>query len=354
MNDRENILSLFKRQGYERVPFDFGLCPSLEEEYRKNTGSDLYYGDYFNFPFKGIPGIGGQYAPEKFVSWYKDMGLKEGTYIDDWGVAHEPGSKEAFHMTRMRHPLQGIDDLELIKSYPFPDYSKGESHWQKPSADEIHKEGKAACGFAECTIWETAWYVRSMEDLMVDMMTESPIAEFILDKVTEQVVIKTEAFAKAGADILFTGDDIGTQKTAMMSLPLYQTWIKPRFKKVIDAARAINPDILIHYHSCGYALPFFDDLIEVGVDIINPLQSESMDVFEVLREYGDRVSFHGAIGTQTIMPFGTPDEIKKMVWKILDAAGSKGGILPSPTHVLEPEVPWENVVAYMEACKSYK
>jgi len=354
MNDRENLISLFRRKGYERVPVSFYLCPSLDAEYLKQTKAEMYYGDYFGFPWKDCPQLGLEHNPEQFLPWYKNTPLAEGTWIDYWGVAHEPGSKEAFHMTRMRHPLQGIDDLETIKSYPFPDHAKGKTSYQKPAVDAIHAEGKAAAGGMECTLWETAWYLRSMEDLMVDMMSDDPIAEFILDKVTEQSCIRAEAFARAGVDMIMTGDDIGTQKTAMMSLELYRKWIKPRFKKIIDAARAIKPDILIHYHSCGYATPFIEDLIEAGVDILNPLQSESMDVFEILKEYGDRLSFTGAVGTQTVMPFGTPDEVKQTVYKILDAAGEKGGILPMPTHILEPEVPWENIIAYVEACKSYK
>ena len=95
-------------------------------------------------------------------------------------------------------------------------------------------------------------------------------------------------------------------------------------------------------------------LIDAGVDVLNPIQSECMDFEEIYRKYGDRISFHGTIGTQTVMPFGTPEEVKAEVWKNLDIAGEKGGLMVAPTHMLEPEVPMENILAYVEACREYK
>jgi uroporphyrinogen decarboxylase len=111
----------------------------------------------------------------------------------------------------------------------------------------------------------------------------------------------------------------------------------------------VKPDLLIHYHSCGYVLPFIGDLIEAGVDILNPVQPECMDFAEVHRQYGDRLSFNGTIGTQKLMPFGTPEQVKSEVRRNLAIAGDKGGLLCCPTHMLEPEVPWENIAAYAEA-----
>ena len=140
----------------------------------------------------------------------------------------------------------------------------------------------------------------------------------------------------------------------MMSEELYCRWIKPRLKKIIDAVKAINPDILIFYHSCGFIEPMIPHLIEAGIDVLNPIQSECMDFEEIYKKYGDRLSFHGTIGTQTVMPYGTPEEVKEAVWKNLDIAGPKGGLMVTPTHMLEPEVPLANIQAYAEACRTYK
>ena len=95
-------------------------------------------------------------------------------------------------------------------------------------------------------------------------------------------------------------------------------------------------------------------LIDAGIDVLDPVQPECMSFEDIYKEFGDRISFHGTIGTQTTMPFGTPDEVRREVFKNLEIAGDKGGLLVSPTHMLEPEVPVENLVAYINACRDFK
>ena len=356
MNPRENVMALLRREPYEWVPVDLQLCPSLEEEYRRRTGAAVSYQDYFRLSWAGIGDIPMSKKDEQYLPYHP--GLKAGSYIDLWGVAHEPGSAAAKHMTYMRCPLKGIDSLSEVRAYPLPDYAAGDTAEnaasQRAQAAALHARGLAAMGYLTCTIWETSWYIRGMEDLMMDMMSGDPIAAYILDAVTERAVTRARAYARAGVDILYLGDDIGMQKAPMMSLELYCKWLKPRLKQVIDAARAVRPGILVKYHSCGYATPFIPHLIEAGVDILNPIQPESMNFQEIYREFGGKISFDGTIGTQSVMPFGTPQQVRETVFRHLDIARPHGGLLPAPTHLLEPEVPWENIIAYVEACRDYK
>ena len=118
-------------------------------------------------------------------------------------------------------------------------------------------------------------------------------------------------------------------------------------KKIIDEVKKINPEVIVFYHSCGFVEPLIPHLIEAGIDVLNPIQSECMDFEEIYRKYGDKISFHGTIGTQTVMPHGTPKEVKETVWRNLDIAGDKGGLFVAPTHLLEPEVPFEVHVIFL-------
>ena len=354
MNKRDNLLSLLRRKGYSEVPVVFMLCPSLEKEYKRQTGAEVHYTEYFQMPWQNVRGLLLSNQDSESFRKYYPFELKPGSIIDHWGLAHEPGSEAAKHMTRMRHPLQGIEELETIMEYPFPDFQKASADHQKKEVEQIHAKGLAALGNMQCTIWETAWYMRSMEDLMVDMMTEDEKAGFLLDKVTESACMRAEAFVRAGVDILFLGDDIGMQNRTLISEKLYVTWLKPRLKKVINAAKSIKPDVIIFYHSCGFAAPFIPHLMEAGIDVLNPVQPECMDFKEIHELYGDRLSFHGTLGTQTTMPFGTPEDVRREVFKNLELAGDKGGLFVAPTHILEPEVPWENIIAYVKACKDFK
>ncbi|MBS6194912.1 MAG: hypothetical protein KH828_04960 [Clostridiales bacterium] len=353
MTKRENLLAMLRRQPYEEVPVEFSMCPHLVEVFKEKTGGKTDYQEYFGMPWRNVEDIRLSYDPELYRQFYPD-GLKEGAAIDIWGAAHEPGSEAAKHMTYLRNPMKDMEELEEVMAYPFPDYSKGDRSHQKRQVEEIHAHGLAAVGNMQMTIWETAWYVRGMENLMVDMTCDPEIAAWVFDKVTEQAVIRAKSFAEAGVDIVFLGDDIGMQNGPMMSGEMYREWIKPRLKKVIDEVKKINPEIIIFYHSCGTVTSFIPDLIECGVDVLNPIQSECMDFQEIYDQYGGKISFHGTIGTQTTMPFGTPDGVREYVKKNLDIAAKYGGLFVAPTHLLEPEVPWENILAYVEACRNYK
>lgn len=353
MTDRENLINLFRRKGYEKMPVNFNMTPDLEKRFKaycKKTG--------FKCPeqaFVNIPGT----MPKKirtsnFWEQFYEHKFKPGTTFDIYGVANEPGSEACYHMTRMHHPLENMTELDELMAYPFPELVDKPTLIQKSAVKKAHAKGRFALGNMQCTVWETAWYARGMEVLMMDMMSEPELAEFVLDKVTDNAIINATNYAKAGADGLFLGDDIGMQSSIMMSLDLYREFLKPRLKRVVDAARAINPEIIILYHSCGYVTPFIPDLIDAGVDVLNPVQPESMNFEEIYKEYGNNLSFCGTLGTQTLMPFGKPEEIKETLNKYLDMVGPKGGLLACPTHILEPEVPIENVVAYIEACKEYQ
>lgn len=351
MTNRENYISIARRTGYDYMPVSFTLCPHLQEKYDAYIREHELYlpaGEAYvsDLPVKRA-------APEVFMPFYKGKDFKPGTYIDEWGVAHEPGSKAAHHMTYMHNPMKDFDSVEQILAYPMPVFDNAGLALQTEQAKAFHEADKPVIGFMQSTVWETAWYMRGMENLMCDMMSEDPMATVLLDRVTEIAIQRAVSYTKAGADGLFLGDDIGMQRTLMMSQELYRTWLKPRLKRVIDAARAVNPDVIIFYHSCGYVTELIPDLIEAGIDVLDPVQPECMDFKEISDAFGDRLSFHGTIGTQTVMPFGTPEDVRRKVFENLDIAGKKGGLYVCPTHLLEPEVPVENIVAYVQACVDY-
>ena len=347
MNRRENLISLLKRKGYDYAPVSFDLCPSLEKVFEQRTGEKAEtYKEYFNMPWRDVIGLYPKASADEaeFRKYYSK--LKDGTGIDSYGVAHEPGSEAAMHMTRMISPMRPFTDLKQFKDYPYPTIDLSEIDMVKKQADELHSKDLASVGNMQCTIWESAWYMRGMEELMMDMMCEEECADYHLTRITDISTTRATAYAKAGVDILYLGDDIGMQRSIMMSKELYRTHIKPRLKNLIDEVRKINPGIIILYHSCGYVTPFIEDFIDVGIDALNPIQPECMDFEQIISEYRGAISFCGTIGTQSTMPFGTPAEVKEAVRRNLDIAGDKGGLFCIPTHLLEPEVPWENIVAY--------
>ena len=349
---RDNLLRLLHRQGYDAVPYEFALCPHLIEVYHEKEGSSLPYDAYFGMPWKRLPDlVPDQDDRTRFLRYHEGLGNDPAFEIDEWGVGHR-ATPTSMHMTKMLFPLEDAEDVQEILDYPLPSYSLKNNADLADRVKALHDRGIASVGNMQCTIWETSWYLRGMENLMMDMLTDEDMAAAILDRVAAMSTQRALLYANAGCDILFLGDDIGMQHSIMMSRELYTTWIQPRLKKLIAAVKAVRPDIIVFYHSCGFIEPLIDDLIDAGIDVLNPIQSECMDFAEIYAKYHDRLVFHGTIGTQTVMPFGTPEEVRAEVWKNLDIA-KEGGLFVAPTHLLEPEVPWQNILAYVQACREY-
>ena len=349
ISHRENILKVWRREGIDFAPVHFDLCPALVEEFKKRHGNILYY-DYFNFSFRHV-GIGYEKQDIDWREYYPGTIFNEGTTFTPFGVAQEP-HPGSMHMHRMHHPMKDFDSIEQFEAYPYPEVDYSRFTDLKKQVESIHARGLAAFGYAGA-LWEYTWYMRSMEQLMMDMYEESELAVYHFERVADIVCRLGELFAEAGVDFIHIGDDIGMQSSIMMSLEMYRQWIKPLLVRLIKTVKSINPELLFTYHSCGYVEPFIPDLIEAGVDVLNPIQPESMSFEKIHAEYGDRLSFWGTIGTQTTMPFGTPEQVREEVFKNLKIAGEKGGLLCAPTHLLEPEVPWENIEAYVQACRDF-
>lgn len=356
MNPRENMLSLYRRTGYEVAPVAYSLCPVMQEKSCAALG-DTAPADHFDYP-EGFARAGcpaPALVPRETPDWHRFFPeeLNQDVSFGAYGVCFEGGHEGTHHLWRMHHPMAHFDSLEQMQDYPWPEWDFDNIDHMRKAVEDAHSKGLPVIADMACAIWETSWYIRDMTQLMMDMIADEAKAAYVLDRVTDDSTKRAVAAAKAGVDIIATGDDIGMQKTIMMSLDMYREWLKPRLAKIISAAKAVKPDILFQYHSCGYVEPYIPDLMEVGVDILNPVQPECMDFGELLAQYGDALSFNGTLGTQTTMPFGTPEDVREVVLRNLEIAGDQGGLMVQPTHLLEPEVPWENVEAYVLACREF-
>lgn len=349
MDARENLLRACRRQGPAWVPYEFTLCPALEEEFQRRTGRTDYR-EYYAMGFHGV-GPSATRVRTDFRRFFRRP-LQPADTFDEWGVGARRGS--VAHFSEMLHPMQDFTRVEEVADYPFPDLT-ADYRWAGVAAavDALHARGQAAVAHMECTIFEISWYLRGMEEFLADLLAAPEMACAVMDRVLELRLGCAERFAAAGADLLRLGDDVSTQLDMMLSPALWRTHLKPRLAEVIAAAKRVKPDIIVFYHGDGNLRRIIPDLIEIGVDVLNPVQPECMDPVEIKRLYGDRLSFWGTVGTQTTMPFGTPDQVREVCRRMIGAVGAGGGLVMAPTHVLEPEVPWANVEAFVEACREY-
>ena len=350
MSPRERVLAAMRRQRPDRVPKDLNLSPALWEELRRRGGESA--AEYFRLEprYAGIARTTNTRDFSKYLA-----GVPGVASHDEWGVGSIPSGFH--HFDRMAHPLRNATSPRDIAAYPWPDVL-APYRW-RTVFDHVRawqNRGYPVCsgppGACDGSLYETCWYLRGQEQLLIDLFDNPDLAVALLDTVNNTMIECARRLAQAGIDILRLGDDVGSQRAMLMSPETWRTWLKPRLARLIGAAKDVKPDLLAFFHSDGYIEPIIGDLIEIGVYILNPVQPECMDPAALKREYGDRLAFWGTIGTQTTMPHGTPEEVRRVVKERIETVGPEG-LLLAPTHVLEPDVPWDNIVAFVEAAEEY-
>lgn len=346
-------LECFKATVEHRTHGEFlfyaGFCPSIAQRLKQKYGlseeDDLR--EHFGMFAPVHVGLEAEEGKD-FSKYYRDVEIPEGAVFDSLGVLLLPGSMH--HFKRKISPLRNARKLEDIESFPYPQAEGGEEGMALKAA-QARRAGQVS--FSSMThMYEDAWQLRGYEDFLVDMKTNPEWCEYILDRLTERNIKKAEAAARAGVDYLHTGDDVAGQSSLMFHIGDWRSFIKARWAKVYSAARAIKPDIQIWYHSDGNIFPIIPELIEIGVTMLNPVQPECMDPAEVKRCFGDKIVIDGTLGTQTTMPFGTADDVRRVVRERIETLGADGALILSPTHVLEPEVPVENIEAFVDEGKA--
>ena len=350
-----NQLQIFEKtiahEQHDQYLFYANFTPDLEKRIRSQLQIDesielrKYFGMYAPVEVNLKPPE--NLKPKDFSRYFDDIEIPENAFISGLGVLEVPGS--SYHFTSYISPLRNANTLKEVESFPYPNVAGYTSEHMKETVDKAHKDNcVAVCSIVH--MYEESWQIRGYEQFLMDMIENPEICEYILDKIADRNLKKALAGAKAGVDILICGDDVANQRDLMFSPELWRKFMKPRWAKVYQAAREIKPDIQIWYHSDGNIESIIPELIEIGVTILNPVQPECMDPIAIKEQYGKQIVLDGTIGTQTTMPFGSVDEVRQVIKVRKEKLGYDGALILSPTHILEPEVPVDNVFAFIEMC----
>jgi uroporphyrinogen decarboxylase len=252
-----------------------------------------------------------------------------------------------------RNPLARAESLADLQAFPFPDTSL--PYHVEGLSDQVkalHGKGLAAGGnlpHLGGELFEAAWRLRGLENFLLDLAERPAWADFLLDELTALAIRNAEALARAGVDVLSLDDDVGAPVTMMIGPDTWQHFFKPRMAQIIEAARAIKPDLRVIFHSDGHYAPIIPDLIEIGVNGINPLQADHMDAEAIRRRFGPTLALWGTVGSQTTFSFASPEAIRREVKHRIATLG-RAGLILSPAYDLgEPDIPWANVAAFLEA-----
>ena len=378
MNSRERMQEALNHREPDRVPFDLG-----------GTGlSTIHVTAYRALRrYLGLPEVKPQVAfvPEQLVRVDEDLAERlqadvrpvlagtsstfeyrfrdEGSYQayrDEWGIGWRMPVDGGFYYDMYHHPLADAGSLEELEAHPFPDpLDDGRFAPLRAQAEAAAARGKAVALAGPCAgIAEVYSWLRGYEEYYVDLARHKDWVGAMLDRlVAFKSAYWQRALAEVGdlVDMVVEADDLGAQHAPLMSPRTYRQVIQPRHKQLFSFIKAQAP-VKVFYHTCGAVRRLIPDLIEAGIDILNPVQISAggMDPAELKREFGrDLVFWGGGVDTQGVLGTATPAEVEDHVRQNIEALAPGGGFVFAAVHDIQPNVPPENIVAMWEAWREY-
>ncbi len=353
MEPYERILKSVRHQLPDRIPIDYLATPEAHNNLKNhlNIGDDETLLRRLGVDIRRVAG--------KFIG-PKDLCGEPGvsaTGKDFWGVGWKPQGYGLGTYNEMAfHPLAEAKSVKEIKEYAWPKLDWFDFSHLKEEISRINKDIRYAIMFFAGGAFETPWYLRGLERFLLDLVECPEIAETISSYVADfylKRALRAIEESDGKIDIIGSGGDIGTQKGMMLSPGLWRRHIKPYSTRLIRTFKDMG--LMTFYHSCGGIRPVVNDFIEMGLDILDPIQPKAsgMDPEELKTEFGKSLTFHGGIDVQELLPFGKPENIKKEVKRLMEILGSGGGYIVCPAHAIQPDTPAENILALYETAKNY-
>jgi uroporphyrinogen decarboxylase len=365
MNHRERVLAALNHEEPDRVPIDLGgtlatmfninAYEKLKEYLGIETPSEILSLRSmiakieeeillrYDVDTRALPLLGNSRPTEH---------LPDGSFVDEWGIKRMQPHPRG-HFMDVDNPLDGDYTLDDLDRYPWPDpEDPGYTEGLAEAAERLHHETDYAViltlpvGPVHLGQW-----LRGYERWLMDLVDNVEFFEAMTGKVTDIWLRISQRMLDAvgsNADIICYGDDIAFQSGPMVRHDMYEARIKPHQRRIFDLLRGHSGKVL--YHSCGSVVSLIEDLIELGVDALNPVQVNAarMDTDALKSEFGDRIAFWGAVDTQRVLPTGTPDEVRAEVRRRIEDLAPGGGYVLSSVHNIQAEVPPENIEAMLK------
>ena len=346
MKPRERVLMALNHEEPDRCPMQVSFTPEFAARLEKEMKLG---GDKLHNPHGG----GNTYELERLlgedllltsVGWANSYYQEAANYVDEWGIGW--GSVEyatpfgVGRYTEMtHHPLA---DDSAIDRYQPPDPNRPELYHEAEWVLRTFKDEYWIVGVTVTTMFECAWGLRGYERMLSDFALNPDLAEHLLDIPYHYHLAAAKKLAHMGVDMIWIGDDVGAQNAMLISPKMWRKFLKPRMANFIAELKTINPQIKVAYHTDGVVYPIIPDLIEIGLDVLNPVQPASMDPVRLKKEYGDSLCFWGSIDEQHTLPFGSAADVKAEVLTRLKTLGKDGGLIMGPTHHVQLDTPLEN------------
>ena len=367
---RERVLTALAHRGPDRVPCDLLATPEVWDRLQQALGADsreavlrklqvdcrrVSY-DSYCAPPERIAGDGD-------VEWWDNLArsttervwrlrTKDGLWADIWGarrreVAHAHGRYEDL----VEYPLATASSLTDLQVYDWPTPDWFDFSGLTYELDALDAGGECHIRYRIGSLFETAWSLRGFEQMLMDLALEPHMPKYMLDRILDVHIANLEAvLALAGEriDMVYYYDDLATMDSLLMSPDMWRRTIKPRQERLMQAALDGGKPIM--YHCDGAISPLLPELLDMGVSLLNPIQTDAADMDpQALKDrFGKRLAFHGGVNITQLLPKGTPEEVRAEVRRLVEILGKDGGYILAPSHHLQADTPVENALAMYE------
>ena len=354
VNSRERVFSTLRHHPTDRIPVDFWASGSMKRKMEIHTGlTHAQFLDAYNVDFRYIEGPA-----------YIGPPLRN--RCDIWGVSRRaidlqlPGGRETYSelQTSPLAEAERVADVEGYAHWPSPDWFDYDDIERQ--CDEVLHKGRVVVFMGDrlnrAAQLKPAMYLRGMENIFLDMAVRKSMAEAIFARIRSFYTAYLERILEAAngkVDIVLTGDDFGAQNGLLLSVGMWRHFLRPGFADYIEVVKRHGARAM--HHTCGSVAPLIPDLVSCGLDILQSIQPEAVDMelANLMDKFGDRLSFHGGVSIQQAMPFGSPEDIRRQVREIAEVARARGGYVFCTAHNIQADTPVANVIALLAAYHDY-
>lgn len=382
MNSRERVFNTLNHREPDRIPYDLagttwtGITNTAYQNLRKYMGLEPVNPDWSDviqqivipdqkFLEQVQADIRGVF-PLTSHNWDVYSKLKDcGEYLeyfDEWGFTHH-FPKNGYWFSLVKHPMDNLDFEQegIIENYPWPDAANPVRFARlREKAKDFRNQDKVVFIKGLCAgLFEMHQRVRGMENSMLDPFMYPVNSDKLIGKLADlKIEFWDAALSELGdlVDIAGEGDDYGTQQSQLISPDQFREYYKPHFVRVLSFIKQKAPHIRIMFHSCGNVRPIIPDLIEIGVEILNPVHvgATGMEPVQLKKDFGKDITFWGGgVDTQSVLPSATPDKVADEVKRNIEALAPGGGFVFNTVHNIQAEVPPENIIAMLDALRKY-
>ena len=354
MKHRDRVLSALNHESTDHPPFQATFTPEFANRLRTHFGLspqkyEPHHRQWYGYDLEVMTN---QDALQTGVGWFTNYYLDDKPYTDNWGVQwkidpYDTPFGQGEYTNIKTGPLYG--DAPDMNHLHVPDPNAKGLYDHVDRLISEFKDEYYIIGRVHCTVFESAWALRGFEDLLMDLYINPDLANEILDITFGYHLEVALNMAKKGVDMIWLGDDYGSQNTLLMDLATWKEYFQPRYTRICHELKAVNPNIKIAFHSDGCVYDIIPGLIEAGVDVLNPIQTECVDPSVLKKKYGNNLSFFGGIAVQSTLPMGTPAQIRNEYLWLKETLGKDGGWICAPTHHVQLDTPVENFLELVQS-----